>query len=74
MKVEITKEQTVCDRPGCGKRITAKGGFMFIDESKVEFTGDETLLNVDQRSDAVDLCRECLQQMHNAWNRKADGE
>lgn len=70
MKVPITKEQVVCDRPGCGKRVTDKGGAMVIE--------DHILMAVDtpktDGSDHIDLCRECLQSLGGWWAKKDESE
>lgn len=76
-KVEITKEQTVCDRPGCSKRVTDKGGIMVIHASESDTVAEVLLIehgNPMPHGTFVDLCRECLDTMTKAWNRKADGE
>jgi hypothetical protein len=68
-KVERVETDVICDRPGCGKRVTEKGGAMWT-------VGHNLAAGVADpfSQDHVDLCRECLQQMGSAWNRKADGE
>lgn len=67
MKVERVQMDVVCDRPGCGKRVTDKGGAMYTIEHRVRFA------KVDGEAGAhVDLCRECYGQMQAAWSRKGE--
>jgi hypothetical protein len=76
-KVEVKTEHVICDRPGCGKRITDKGGIMDIHASESDNVADVMFIGCGSPmppGTCVDLCRECMQQMGNAWNRKADGE
>jgi hypothetical protein len=68
-KVEVVREQLQCDRPGCERRVTDKGGVMVIVGAALHFGP------ANAESDRkIDLCRECLDTMTKAWNRKADGE
>jgi hypothetical protein len=70
-KVERVETDVLCDRPGCGKRVTDKGGILFVLDSSI-ITGPQPTAAVGD--DHVDLCRECLQQMQSAWKRKAGDE
>jgi hypothetical protein len=66
-KRERVETDTICDRPGCGRRVTDKGGAALMT--------DHALLFVDkaaENTDHVDLCRECRGQMASAWYRKSD--
>lgn len=72
-KVEVTKEYIECDRPGCGKKVTDKGGIMYTIGHALHFAarGDALPGEMDH-ADADDLCRECFGQMQSAWNRKVE--
>ncbi|HKY51668.1 MAG TPA: hypothetical protein VJP45_10460 [Candidatus Limnocylindria bacterium] len=63
---------TVCDRPGCEKRVTDKGSKMVMQNGDLVFLAPAD--QVDEGVPSADLCRECTQQIGNAWNRKAGDE
>lgn len=70
-KVERVETDVICDRPGCERRVTEKGGIMITLEHDTTFTHGGA---PEESNGHVDLCRECLQQMQSAWNRKAGEE
>lgn len=71
MKTERIETDVVCDRPGCGRRVTAKGGKMAtIDHHFLSLTDDAA----ERGDDYIDLCRECHGQMVAMWLRKAGDE
>lgn len=67
-KVEITKEQTVCDR--CGARVTERGFVAQFVEGALKmlsaFTGGVSF--------KADLCKSCGESLVKWWNRKAGDE
>lgn len=63
---------TVCDRPGCEKRVTDKGSKMMVQDGQLHFLPPDATLEESVASS--DLCRECTAQVGNAWHRKAGEE
>lgn len=62
-----TIEVRVCDRPGCGKRVTDKG-------TRVTMTNGALVAVADDEPHGVDLCRACGEQMSAFWERKAEAK
>lgn len=69
-RVEITKEQTVCDR--YGSKVTASGARMQIGVSPAGAVVGPMLAASDES--AADLCGGCRKSLEKWWNRKAGGE
>lgn len=69
--IERVEKDVVCDRPGCGKRVTEKGGLVMLSDGHLLFLERP---ECTEEMHGIDLCRECLQQIGNAWNRKAGDE
>ena len=67
-KVEVTKEQTVCDR--CGARVTPKGWLaQFIDGTLRMYQ-----VGVGGLSLHAELCKACGDSLRKWWDRKAADE
>ena len=64
-KVEITKEQTVCDR--CGSRVTKSGWLVQFIEGALKLWGMETT----GVSFSAELCKACGDSLQHWWNKKA---
>jgi hypothetical protein len=65
-KVEITKEQTVCDR--CGSRVTPKGKQVQFIEGHGLRCYDPTVSGL---SFHAELCKGCADSLTKWWEKKA---
>jgi hypothetical protein len=74
MKTERIETDVVCDRPGCGRRVTAKGGKMATIDHHFLSLIDDAAEVYETVEDHIDLCRECHGQMVAMWLRKAGDE
>jgi len=60
--------ETVCDYPGCERRVTELGGTMVLTPKGPGH------VPADTEEMAADLCREHRRQLEAWWNRKAEDQ
>lgn len=72
----ISIPKRVCDRPGCGETVGARGGRVGLDEENGPDFLDRFLAEHDVPADvmsttkslSVDLCRSCAESLRTWWS------
>lgn len=68
----VQVEQRVCDRPGCGRRVTERGMLgAALSTAGVSGIGSGLYTDVGQ---APDLCRECVESLGTWWTARQRAE
>ncbi len=71
-QVVVTKAAVICDRPGCEKHVTEKGGrvhFMVDGEGRMTV---EVHKCPEPEMKGIDLCREDLASFEKWWKSKEE--